>query len=70
MEFSHVRSLSCSLKADSLKQLQLWEWWAEDTFPGQGKGLRNTEFPASGDLQVSQPSRSLDDLLQSFIPHI
>lgn len=36
---SHVVSIShYSLKAVSLEQLPLWEWWTECAFQGQGRG--------------------------------
>lgn len=43
MEFSHAHSLSCS-KADSLKQLQLSERWAEDTSQDRG-GVEEYRIP-------------------------
>ena len=69
MEFSHVHSLSCSLEADSLQQQQLWDG-GQKIHSQDRRGVEEYRIPASGDVQVSQRSRPLDDLLRSCIPHI
>lgn len=48
--FSHVYRLDdlntlLSQEAVSLKWLPLWEWWAERTFQGQGKGCAASDGP-------------------------
>ena len=67
MRFSYLQSPGglnklYSLKATSLEQLLVWEWWPEHTFQGQGKGWGASDCPSPACGQLR--SRLLDDLLQ------
>ena len=51
-----VTTTHYSLQAASLEQLPLWEWWAEHTFQGWGRGGK--EPLISQDQLEGQPSPS------------